>query len=129
MEMTTTRGRGRAFTRAAPSEASSAISRAPMTVPAGRTTSPDVTSWPCGRTFAPRRTKRSMLTRALPRSVCSNGTTLSAPRGIGAPVMILTAVPAEMANGRAEPAWTSPTTGREIGSPGVAAATSSARRA
>ena len=55
--------------------------------------------------------------------------TVSAPRGIGAPVMILTAVPALMANGLAEPATISPTTGSVTGASGVAPATSSARTA
>src|SRR5690242_3924867 len=56
-----------------------------------------------------------MRTLTVPPSVHSTGTTLSAPRGIGAPVMIRTQVPGVTTIGWLRPARNSPTTGRAIG--------------
>ncbi len=64
-------------------------------------------------------------TSATPPSVHSTGTTASAPCGIGAPVMMRTAVPGDSANSFVWPAAISPTTGRCTGWSGDAVATSS----
>ena len=70
-----------------------------------------------------------MLTRALPPSVHSTGTTASAPCGSIAPVMILIAVPGWSAYAPVSPAATSAVTGSVTGFSSVAAATSSTRTA
>ncbi len=57
-------------------------------------------------------------------SVHSNGTTAEQPSGIGAPVMIRTAVPGVSVKILVWPAAISPTTGRCSGRSGVASATS-----
>ena len=67
---------------------------------------------------------RVIRTLATPPSVHSTGTTASAPLGTGAPVMIRTAVPGDIANSLVCPAAASPTTGRWTGWSAVAVATS-----
>ena len=56
-----------------------------------------------------------MRTVAAPASVHSTGTMAVAPRGTGAPVMILTAVPGDIATRVARPAADSPATGSMTG--------------
>ena len=70
-----------------------------------------------------------MVTRAVPPSVHSTGTTASVPCGSMAPVMIRIAVPACSAYAPMSPAATSATTGRATGVPRDAAAMSSTRTA
>ncbi len=51
----------------------------------------------------------------MPPSVASTGITVSAPSGIGAPVMIRMQVPGSIARLAVSPAGISPTTGSETG--------------
>ena len=62
-------------------------------------------------------------------SVSSNGTTASAPAGIGAPVMIRTAVPGSTCPSNTYPAASSPTTRSIAGASSVAPDVSAARTA
>ena len=80
------------------------------------TVSPARMSAPRGRTLVPSGVATSMSTSAPSRDVSSWRTTVSAPSGIGAPVMIRIAVPATCASGTA-PARDSPATGRRTGAP------------
>ncbi len=64
----------------------------------------------------PRLGRLLIRTVAAPPSVHSTGTTASAPWGTGAPVMIFTAVPGDIAKSLVCPAADSPTTGRWTGS-------------
>ena len=70
-----------------------------------------------------------MPTRTVPASVHSTGTTASAPRGSGAPVMIRTALPCDIAGTSRTPAGRSPTTGRTTGAASLAPVRSAATTA
>jgi hypothetical protein len=93
------------------------------------TVSPARTSSPARRTCCPAGAGRVIATWATPPSVCSTGTTASAPAGSIAPVMIRTQTPGMTRSGEAGPAATSPVTGRSTGASCEAPATSSARTA
>ena len=89
VEMITTRGRGRTFTRSRPTAASSPICPGPSRVPTveDQLAGPHVLAARGGCTD-PAVGARVMVTAAMPWSVHSTGTTASAPAGMGAPVMI-----------------------------------------
>ena len=90
-------------------------------MPAVTSTSPALASSPASRTALPYSALARMLTRALPPSVHSTGTTASAPCGSIAPVMILMAVPGWSAYAPVSPAATSAVTGSVTGFSSVAA--------
>ena len=124
VEITTTRGRGRDATREVPTEASRPIWRGPIRSPSLTNRSPTLTSSPACRMCWPSSGACSITTVEVPPSVHSTGTTASQPCGTGAPVMIRTAVPVDIAMIVAAPAAISPTTGRCTGRCSLAPATS-----
>ena len=89
-----TRGLRYTGTTACPTVASIAMLAKSKRRPRGTTTAPRRASDPCGLIASPAATVRSELTRSPVRVTCSTITTASAPRGIGAPVMISSASPA-----------------------------------
>ncbi len=99
------------------------------TKPFGRSSSPSRRSSPARRTLAPFFTGAVIRTRLPSEVVASTGTTLSAPAGIGAPVMIRIAVPGRTSSVETLPAGRSERTSRETGAPGAAPSQSPARRA
>jgi hypothetical protein len=129
VDSTTTLGRGRTRTDPRPAAAITATCIGRSRVPAVTSTSPALASSPASRTALPYAAPARMLTRALPPSVHSTGTTASAPCGSIAPVMILMAVPGWSAYAPVSPAATSAVTGSVTGFSSVPAATSSTRTA
>ena len=129
VDSTTTLGRGRTRTDPRPAAAITATCIGCSRVPAVTSTSPALASSPASRIALPYSALARMLTRALPPSVHSTGTTASAPCGSIAPVMILMAVPGWSAYAPVSPAATSAVTGSVTGFSPVAAATSSTRTA
>ncbi len=121
--ITPTLSRLRTSTRPAPAAARAASCRGASRVPAARSRSPRRRSLPRSRTNSPAERPRAMVTIAPSRassrpstsSVSSTGMTVSAPAGIGAPVMIRSAVPAMSVTGDARPAGMSPVTSSAIG--------------
>ena len=88
----------------------------PSRVPVSSTRLPASRSLPAGLTAVPASVATLMATRSEPPSVCSTCTTVSAPAGIGAPVMILMACPRPTARLGTLPAATSSRTSRRAGS-------------
>ena len=107
-----TRGRRATDTRAWPTAASNPTSAGPSRVPRSSSTSPCLTSSALWRTCSPGATGCRMLTVAPSWLVCSTGTTVSAPGGSGAPVMILAASPAAKGTSLWWPAGISTVTSR-----------------
>src|SRR6185312_15115491 len=93
-----------------PEDASTPIAAGLTYSPALRITSPLRKSSPSGRTLHPASRELRISTSSDPASVSSTRTTVSAPAGTGAPVMILTASPAFIDAGDSPPAATSPMT-------------------
>ena len=99
-----TLGRRTTATSEQPTEASTPTSAGLSTAPCGAQPRPWRRPWPAGRTLAPRgNSTRTPISPIAPdarrsvSSVSSNGTTVSAPSGTGAPVMMRTAVPSDTA--------------------------------
>ena len=86
-----TRGRLATDTSSTPMEASRPISAGPSRAPRGMTRSPGATSSAARRTLAPVGGACRTRSRSPVCSVCSTCTTVSAPAGSGAPVMIFAA--------------------------------------
>src|SRR6059058_5426314 len=124
-ENTATLGRFRTRMRARPSDARRPISAARSSVPFVRMTSPAFKSSPALRTAIPVGVAAAIVTTSFALSVSSTRTTVSAPSGIGAPVMMRIASPGPTARSGNAPAATSPTTRSSTG----AEATSSPRTA
>ena len=120
---TATTGRRMTLTLSMPREAITPTSAALMTVPFSSTNMPVLTSSPAGRTLQPKGISAKIATwsRDFPSSfrstssVSSNGITVSAPSGSGAPVMIRIAVPETTVLSGIEPAATIPITDRLMG--------------
>src|SRR6185312_13316686 len=93
-----------------PEDASTPIAAGLTYSPAFRITSPWRKSSPSGRTLRPASRELRISTSSDPASVSSTRTTVSAPAGTGAPVMILTASPVFIDAGASLPAATSPMT-------------------
>ncbi len=122
--MTTTRGRGEVGTRPSPRAASRPTWRVPITSPRRIRMSPFSTSSPANRMCWLGSGARPMSTSRPCSSVHSTGTTAVQPSGIGAPVMMRTAVPGVSVKIVVWPAAISPTTGRWTGRSSLASATS-----
>ena len=135
VEMTATRGRRWTDAEACPVAASRPIAAGSSARPRSNRSKPAATSVPARRTFAPVLAAARISTVAgisdapAGASVSSTGTTVSAPGGIIAPVMIRSAVPGSTAASGARPAGTSPRTRRTTGASRLASATSPARTA
>ena len=129
VEMTVTRGRGRACTLPSPAAASRPSCTGPIRDPAGSSRSPGTASPPRRRIEEPADTASRTVTRSVSPSVSSTGTTASAPPGMAAPVMIRMQVPGVSSRLLVSPAAISPSTGSVTGVPALAPATSRASTA
>src|SRR5438552_1346149 len=125
VQNTATRGRLRTCTFDRPTDASRPISAGRSTVPASRIVSPLRRSSPACRTESPFGVGAVIVTTSLALSLSSTRTTVSAPSGIGAPVMMRIASPGPTSRSGNSPAATSLTTRSSTG----ADATSSPRTA
>ena len=123
-----TRGRFPTRRPSRPSAAATPMSMLVSACPGRITVSPARMSAPRGRTLVPSGAATAIRTTAPSRDVSSWRTTVSAPAGMGAPVMIRIAVPAACAPGTV-PARDSPTTGSRTGASTPAAEMSLARTA
>ena len=117
---TATRGRAPQLTRSRPSEASTATSAGPSSVPAASTSSPLRTSSPARRTFAPAAVSGTC-TRPSDSATRSTGITASAPSGIWAPVEMRMASPRPSDREAGRPARDSPTTASSAAGPATTA--------
>src|SRR4249919_2657701 len=117
------------LTEAAPTDASTPSSAAPIRTPCLSTVAPGSMSSPACRTSVPGFTSASISTRPSRTLVSSIRTTESAPSGITAPVEIPIASPRCSDDSAGRPAWDSSATVRITGPPGAAPRVSSARTA
>ena len=123
-----TTGRRTTLTLCNPNDAMTPMTEGRMTMPGVRTCWPVCTSSPAGRTLPPSGRLERMSIRSLGRpsrrratsSVSSKGTTVSAPSGTGAPVMMRIVVPGTTVWVETWPAATMPITFRLLGESGDA---------